>query len=211
MLPATLSPRTLTVDRLAIRRGEREVVSGVSFSAGPGQIALLRGPNGAGKSSLLLTLAGAIRPASGTISIDGRSADDAPGEDMLLIGHLPALKPALTVTENLSFWADLNGDDPARIPAALGEAGLGDLMSLPGGYLSAGQTRRLSLSRLLVSDRPIWLLDEPTASLDTAGERFVGDMLARHLSRGGIAVAATHLDITGLDPASIVTVAVGGR
>src|SRR5690606_39050473 len=127
------------------------------------------GPNGAGKTSLLLTLFGAIRPAAGTIVTRGADRDARPATGMHFIGHRPAVKSRLTVAENLDFWARLNGKSGEPVPLALERVGLGGLGAVDAGHLSAGQTRRLALARLLVSNRPIWLLDEPTAALDDEG------------------------------------------
>jgi heme exporter protein A len=178
-------------------RGGRRVFSGVNFSVDSGAALVLTGPNGAGKSSLLRMIAGLIRPAEGRLALKGGDAEMSLGEQAHYVGHLDPLKPALTVTENLSFWARfLNGK---AAPADLGLAergldavGLADLADLPAGYLSAGQRRRLSLARLLAVPRPIWLLDEPTTALDAASQDRLWALMHDHLVAGGLLVAATH-------------------
>jgi heme exporter protein A len=177
-------------------RGGRRVFSGISFSVVSGRALLLTGPNGAGKSSLLRMIAGLIRPSEGRLAFEGGDSELSVGEQAHYLGHLDPLKPALTVTENLGFWTRfLNGGatTAAAQPAmALTEVGLGDLADLPAGYLSAGQRRRLSLARILAVPRPIWLLDEPTTALDAASQERLFRLMGRHLSGGGIIVAATH-------------------
>jgi len=207
MLKITPLPhRHLTVSGLAAMRGERLVFADVGFELSSGQAALLRGRNGAGKSTLLLCLAEVLRPSAGTITWTGRDPEARSVEDLLLAGHLPAVKSGLSVHENLIFWARLNGDDVDRVPAALEAAGLSELDHIGAGQLSAGQVRRLSLARLLISDRPVWLLDEPTSALDAQGDAWVGTMIDRHLDRGGIVLAATHLDLALRDAGRVKTI-----
>lgn len=189
-----LAARHLSVTGLACSRGEELILSDIALDAGPGEILLLRGPNGAGKTTLLLCLAGQLRH-EGQILWQGRGEEARAGSDLHLIGHLPALKPSLTVEENLRFWSRLNGGDQKRVPAALEACGLGGLGDLDAGVLSAGQTRRLSLARLLVAERPVWLLDEPSSALDAKGEKWIGGLMADHARRGGLVIAATHLDL----------------
>ncbi len=178
-------------------RGGRRVFTGVSFSVAAGQALVLTGPNGAGKSSLLRLIAGLIRPAAGRIALDDGDPELSVGEQAHYVGHLDPLKPALTVAENLAFWARfLNGaraaDESSLIAAGLAAAGLEDLAGLPAGYLSAGQRRRLSLARMLATPRPLWLLDEPTTALDAAAQGRLHGMMRAHLAAGGLIVAATH-------------------
>ena len=189
-------PRAITVTGLTVRRGERTLFKGLDFVVPQGAVLAVRGANGAGKTTLLLVLAGIIRADAGRIDFAGRDpATVRPGADIHLFGHLPALKPRLTVAENLRFWALVSGATGMSVGAALGEVGLGAIAALDAGYLSAGQSRRLALARLLVSLRPIWLLDEPTAALDAAGEALVGRLIDRHRDGGGIVIAATHHDL----------------
>lgn len=193
----------LAVEDLACRRGGHRVFSGLSFSVAPGALTLVRGPNGAGKSSLLLTLAGLLRPETGTVRWSGLGPEAPPHAHLHLIGHRPAVKSALTAAENLGFWMRFYGapGDPAD---ALARVGLGPLADIEAAHLSAGQVRRLALARLIACPRPVWLLDEPTAALDAQGDALVGDMIASHLDGGGLVVAATHLDLATGDLAGEV-------
>ena len=200
-----LPTRTIEAARLTCRRGERLLFEGVGFTVVPGELLLLRGPNGVGKTTLLSALAGLLRPDAGAISVSGRGEEDRPGDDLHLMGHQPAIKARLTAAENLNFWADLFGGDRKLVAPALERVGLKHVAGLEAGHFSAGQTRRLALGRLLVADRPIWLLDEPTAALDGEGEQLVIALLDAHLKRGGIAVAATHHDIHIPPPAKVRT------
>ena len=194
-------PLVLSASGLACGRGGMALVEGLDFAVIPGRCLLLRGPNGTGKTTLLLTLAGIVAPLAGIVAV-------APAEEAPVIhycGHRNALKPRLSVIENLGFWAAVNGPTGMAPAEALDEVGLGGLDRLDAGYLSAGQSRRLALARLLVSLRPIWLLDEPTAALDTEGHGLVTRLIDRHLAMGGLAVAATHDAITLADPARLAT------
>jgi heme exporter protein A len=180
---------------LACRRGGRAVFEGLSFAVEGGEALTVTGRNGAGKSSLLRLLAGLIRPAHGRISLDGGDSELTIAEQAHYLGHQDALKPALSVAENLDFWAGFLGSEAADISGCLDAVGLADLADLPAAYLSAGQRRRLSLARLLAAKRPIWLLDEPTSTLDAAAqERLVG-LMQTHLAGGGLILAATHAAI----------------
>jgi heme exporter protein A len=181
---------------LACIRGGRRVFSGVGFSVTAGNALVLTGPNGAGKSSLLRIIAGLIHPAQGRLALEGSDPELSVGEQSHYVGHLDPLKPALTVTENLAFWARFLNDsgeaNDAVIARGLEAVGLDDLARLPAGYLSAGQRRRLSLARILTVPRPIWLLDEPTTALDAASQERLRQVMQVHLSGGGLLVAATH-------------------
>lgn len=192
---APLPSRHLEVADLASARGGRQVFAGISLSAGPGEAVVLRGPNGAGKTTLLLCLAGLLRPSAGTLDWRGRDPEARPGADLHFLGHANAIKPDLAVAENLAFWAKVNGGDPDLIAPALAAAGLAHAATLEAGYLSAGQTRRLAICRLLVAARPIWLLDEPSAALDRQGETWLAGLIAAHLDAGGLVIAATHADL----------------
>ena len=180
----------LAGQNLTLVRGGRQLFEGVSLSLAAGDVLLLRGPNGAGKSSLLLTLAGLLRPASGTIG-----PDEPP--PMHLLAHSSAVKSRLTLAENLTFWRRVNGETGLAVEAALERVGLGGLGAIEAGHLSAGQTRRLALARLVVTDRKIWLLDEPLAALDDAGARLLAALVAERAASGGGIIAATHDDIPG--------------
>src|SRR5215213_8553592 len=184
---------------LACVRGGREVFSGLGFALSGGEALLVIGRNGAGKSSLLRILAGLIRPAGGQLALADGDPDKTIPEQAHYLGHQDALKPSLTVAENLAFWAGYLGgaEPPERALAAVGLAALADL---PAGYLSAGQRRRLSIARLLAVPKPIWLLDEPTTALDREAQDTLKSLMQRHLSDGGLIVAAAHGPI-GLEPA----------
>lgn len=199
------SPLVLRAEGLACGRGGLPLAERLDFTVSGGQCLLLRGPNGTGKTTLLLTLAGIIAPLSGTVRLE--LADHTPA--IHYCGHRNAIKPRLSVVENLEFWAEVNGATGLAPPLALAEVGLGDLGRLDAGYLSAGQARRLALARLLVSLRPLWLLDEPTAALDLEGHALVTRLIDRHLDMGGFAVAATHDPITLPDPGRMETLAMG--
>lgn len=189
-------PQTsVSAGELTLLRGGRPVLSDLSFSVRSGEALLLRGPNGAGKSSALMVLAGLLAPQSGAVTFSGGDPEARPFSHLHYVGHDPAIKTGLTLAENLGFWVDVLGGERARIGAALAAAGLGGLDGLDAGLLSAGQTRRLALARLIAVPRPLWLLDEPTTALDDQGAAWVGELIAGHLAGGGLAVIATHLDI----------------
>ncbi len=192
----------LVVENLTLRRGERTILRALSFSAEPGVALLLTGPNGSGKTTLLRALAGLLAPSDGSIGLMG-SVDPTP-EDMAerchFVGHLNAVKSSLTVAENAEFWARYLGGHLAGVGPALERFRLADLGSIPAGYLSAGQKRRLGLCRLLLAPRTVWLLDEPAVSLDTASQGLLAAAVNEHLARGGIVVAATHQPL-GFTPA----------
>ncbi len=183
----------LTADKLSGERGGERVFSGVGFTLEAGGSLVVTGPNGAGKSTLLRVLAGLLPPSSGTAGIEG-AGESFPtvAAASHYLGHENAMKTALTVSENLGFWRDFLGEPHLECREALEIVGLGDIGHLPFGYLSTGQRRRASIARLLVSYRPIWLLDEPTAGLDQASEHQFAALMKAHLDDGGIIVAATH-------------------
>lgn len=174
----------MTVTDLDCLRGQKRVLSGVSFSLAAGDCLILRGPNGAGKTTLLRTLAGLSPAPRGTVS--------ATPDDLVYTGHLDAVKPQLTVTENLTFWQGIYQNAPAD---TLARFDLHELAERPAATLSAGQKRRLGLARLHVSGRRIWLLDEPTTALDADHVARFTAILTDHCSSGGIAIVSTHLDL----------------
>jgi heme exporter protein A len=190
----------LSASDLACRRGGREVFAGVSFSIGTGEALAIRGRNGAGKSSLLRMVVGLIRVAAGRLALEGGDPEMMLGEQAHYLGHQDALKPSLSVGENLRFWSGFLGAAAADIGAPLAAVGLEALVDLPAAYLSAGQRRRLSIARLLAVKRPIWLLDEPTSTLDAAAQERLGKFMRAHLDGGGLIMAATH-GVLGLDDA----------
>jgi heme exporter protein A len=191
-MPAAFPPISIEAENLACRRGGRLVFAGLSFRAEAGTLLAVTGPNGSGKSSLLRVLAGLLRAEAGTLRVE-RSGEDEPAIHYL--GHADALKPAFTLRETIRFWAALYGCKSADVASAAEAVGLGHALALPVGVLSAGQRRRAGLARLIVAPRPLWLLDEPTAALDSEGEMMVGRLIRRHLAAGGLAIAATHQEL----------------
>lgn len=183
----------LSTSDLAVARGGVTVLQGLTFAVALGQALILRGPNGSGKTTLLRTLAGLQPPADGAYQL--------PSDSVAYAAHADGLKSTLTVTENLSFWSQIYGGPP--IDHALAALNLTQLTRRRAGELSAGQKRRLGLARLLVTGRPVWLLDEPTVSLDVASVALFADVVRAHLSTGGLAVIATHVDL-GLPEATIL-------
>ncbi len=179
------TPLELVVSDLTCARGGVPVLSGVSFRVAAGEAALLRGPNGSGKTTLLRTLAGLQPPLEGEVSL--------PPEEIAYAAHADGLKATLTVEENLRFWASVYGT--GDIAEALERFRLADLARRPAQNLSAGQKRRLGLARLLVMGRKVWLLDEPTVSLDVASVGLFAGAVRAHLDAGGLALIATHIDL----------------
>lgn len=182
----------LTADALTCQRGGRIVFAGLSFEITGGEAVQVTGPNGAGKSSLLRLIAGLVRIESGRLTLEGGDDEATVGEHCHYCGHQDAFKGSLTVAENLAFWTDYLGGGGSDAGTALDRLGIGHLAHLPAGYLSAGQRRRLALSRLLTVARPIWLLDEPTAALDAASQKVLAGIMADHVAAGGAILAATH-------------------
>lgn len=177
-------------------RGDRKVFEGLAFALSAGDILILSGPNGSGKSSLLRVMAGLLRPSAGRILRNGtdcRDDPDAHGDDLHFVGHQDAIKPALSVAENLRFWTALRGErDSGSVAAALAAFELTNLADLPGRLLSSGQRRRANLSRLAAASAGLWLLDEPGVGLDAASMRALEGLIAAHRGAGGMTVLSTH-------------------
>jgi heme exporter protein A len=190
----------LSGENLTCVRGGREVFAGLSFSLSAGEALVVTGRTGAGKSSLLRMIAGLVAIAAGTVALNGSDADAMPGEQAHYLGHLDAVKPSLSVSENLGFWTAYLGGLPGSVSDALEAVGLEPLAGLPAAYLSAGQRRRLSIARLVAVGRPVWLLDEPTSALDQPSQQKLAELMRSHLASGGMIVAAAHGPI-GLDRA----------
>ncbi|MCO6382274.1 heme ABC exporter ATP-binding protein CcmA [Oceanicola sp. 502str15] len=180
----------LSAEDLCVARGGVPVLEGLTFDVGPGEVLVLRGPNGVGKTSLLRVLAGLAPPVAGRVESEGAG----------YAAHADGLKAMLSVRENLEFWADLHG---AGIGDALERMNLAALAERAAGSLSAGQKRRLGLARLLVTGRALWLLDEPTVSLDAASVQLFAGVVRAHLAGGGAAVIATHVAL-GLEEARVL-------
>ena len=176
-------------------RGGRKVFSRLSFDAASGEALAVVGPNGSGKTSLLRLIAGVLAPAGGSIVLEGGESELTLPEQSHYLGHHDALKPALSVSENLIFWRDFLGGAKSSPAESLAVVELDHAARLPAAYLSAGQRRRLSIARLLTVQRPVWLLDEPTNALDTAGQKLFSTLMGDHLASGGLIIAATHMPL----------------
>jgi heme exporter protein A len=175
----------LTLSGLACARGGVTVLEGISLTLPAGHALILRGPNGIGKTTLLRTIAGLQPPLQGRVA--------AAPDSLTYAAHADGVKATLTVAENLTFWARVFGT--AAVGAAMDRMALRDLADRRAANLSAGQKRRLGLARLLVSGRAIWVMDEPTVSLDTASVQLFGTVVRDHLAAGGAALIATHIDL----------------
>jgi len=186
---------------LACARGGRLVFARLNFSLSPGDCLILTGANGSGKSSLLRMMAGLLRPVIGSMSWGSTPLDSSHGGRLAYIGHQDMIKPVLSAWENLKFLAALHGVNPQ--PPVLEPFGLSHLASVPGRMLSAGQKRRVALSRLIAAPVPLWLLDEPTTALDRASIAILESVIARHRAAGGMVVLSTHSDLNLDDALSL--------
>ncbi|WP_044827693.1 heme ABC exporter ATP-binding protein CcmA [Thalassospira sp. HJ] len=190
---------------LTCLRGERLVFGGLSFSAKSGDAVMLRGRNGAGKSSLLRLMAGLLAPRSGALCWNGESiADDRAAHHARThyLGHQDAIKPVLTVRDNLRLWGQLRGvpDLEAAIDRALNALQIHHLSRVTGRYLSSGQKRRTALARILIGESHLWLLDEPTVGLDRESCAELAQLIAEFRARGGVVVYSTHIDLDVENP-----------
>jgi heme exporter protein A len=201
----------LSAQNLTMERGGRRLFSGLSFEAEAGSALIVTGPNGSGKSSLLRALAGFLPLVGGAFSLSGGDPELTVGEQAHYLGHMDALKGALTAGENLAFWAAMLGGKAGRdrVRGALAEVGLAHVADFPVRSLSAGQKRRVALARLLVAPRPLWLLDEPTTALDAAAQDAFASITRTYLAGGGLVVAATHAPL-GLDGMQSLRLGVAG-
>jgi heme exporter protein A len=199
----------LVGEQVEVSRGERSIFDGIAFDVPAGKALVVTGPNGSGKSTLLKAIAGFLQISAGKIRLEGGDPEKSLGEHCHYLAHANALKPQLSVHENLSFWQGFLGAG-LEISQALDAVGLSGIGDLPAGYLSAGQKRRVAIARLLVTSRPVWLVDEPTSALDAASEARFAAIVDRHLQQGGIVVAATHQPL-GLEGALALDLAASGR
>ena len=182
----------LTLSAVGVRRGGRKLFSGLSLSLKAGEACALTGANGAGKTSLLRAVAGLVPTEAGEVGFGAAEAGDARAEGLHLVGHQDGLKPARTTREELEFWSVWSGGTAQSAQAAAEALELTGLLELEVRRLSAGQRRRLVLSRLLAAPRPLWLLDEPLSPLDARWRTRFGEMMAAHLAGGGLILAAVH-------------------
>lgn len=186
----------LKVEDLAIVRGDRLLFEGLSFGLQAGQAMSLTGKNGAGKTSLLRAIAGFLRPQAGTIAFlgpaGGLDAEEARSGGLHMAGHQDGLKPNRLAGAEFDFQARWTGADAAGMARARDVLDLDVILDLEVRKLSAGQRRRLSLGRLIASPRPLWLLDEPLAPLDSGHRAGFGRLMAEHVAKGGMILAAVH-------------------
>lgn len=203
-LPAYPRPATLTLTNVGVARGTRELVTGLSAELDAGTLAILTGPNGVGKSSLLRAIAGFSRPRTGEVTINQVPVPTLARDSALPVafhGHTDGLKPDLSVRANLEFYRRLHcrvappADVLDPIDALAEGFGLGAVLGLEVRQLSAGQRRRVALSRLLMAGQPIWILDEPYTNLDVGGRGALDTLIGAHLEAGGLCLIATHLEV----------------
>ncbi|KAB2732268.1 heme ABC exporter ATP-binding protein CcmA [Brucella intermedia] len=197
----------LEADNLAGERGGETIFAGLSFALGDSEALVVTGPNGSGKSTLLRIICGLLAPQAGKVELREDGTVLPVRAACHYLGHQNAMKPALSVRENLSFWQKFNGAAQSEIDEALEAVDLPGVEHLPFGYLSTGQKRRVSIAKLLVSHRPLWIVDEPTAGLDKASEARFAEIMRGHMREGGMIVAATHIplgleDVRTLDMAA---------
>ncbi len=202
-------PLHLSVSTLALSRGDTVLARDLALELNPSEALLLTGRNGTGKTSLLRALAGFIEPDAGEITLNGESPASIAAETVAWLGHADGLKPGETVRDALRFWADLSGEPRSAILPALRALEIDHLIDRPAARLSRGQQRRCALARVVLANRPLWLLDEPAGPLDGEGRACLAALVATHRARGGLVIAATHqpLDWPGarnLDMAAVL-------
>lgn len=200
----------LVLEQLSVARGARPIIAGLSFTVAAGEAVLLTGPNGAGKTTLIRSIAGLLAPSEGRIRLEGASEEFDLAQYCHYVGHINALKASLTVAENLQFWGDYyaDGQSPPRLgrahlDRALDRLNLDALADIATAYLSAGQKRRVGLARILMAKRPVWLLDEPTVSLDSDSAGIISGLINEHTADGGMAIVATHLPLALTSPRTL--------
>jgi heme exporter protein A len=191
---------TLSAQSLTLQRGHRVLLQNFDLSLRAGDGITIRGANGSGKTTLLRALAGLHEPKSGTVS--GNEHDDGPPQ-ISFLGHQDPIKAQEKLRDQFVFWASVAGCDSKVLDVIANQLGLTRQLGLQGGVLSAGQRRRASLARLLIEDRPVWLLDEPAAPLDSEGRALLGQVLDAHRAKGGMFIAAVHDDLPGSPTATI--------
>ncbi|MBJ6132489.1 heme ABC exporter ATP-binding protein CcmA [Ochrobactrum sp. Q0168] len=185
----------LEAENLGGERGGETIFSNLSFTLESGEALVVTGPNGSGKSTLLRIICGLLAPEEGRITLTEDGVSLPLQAACHYLGHQNAMKPALSVRENLLFWQRFNGAGALEIDNALEAVNLPGVEHLPFGYLSTGQKRRVSIAKLLVSHRPLWIVDEPTAGLDKASEARFAGLMRDHLQQGGMIIAATHIPL----------------
>jgi heme exporter protein A len=185
----------LGAENLAGERGGETIFAGLSFEVSSGEALIVTGPNGSGKSTLLRIICGLLAPEAGKIELLEDRAALPVRAACHYLGHQNAMKPALSVRENLLFWQKFNGSVRFDIDEALEAVDLPGVEHLPFGYLSTGQKRRVSIAKLLTSYRPLWIVDEPTAGLDKASESRFAELMRDHMRDGGMVIAATHIPL----------------
>ncbi len=187
MSTVAFSPSPIAISSLRLERGGKTLLTGFSLNVEPGEALVLLGPNGSGKTTLLRAMGGLVRPVAGEISLDPQS--------VAFLGHADALKPSETVEQSLAFWARLYGGDLETLDQVMTEMALAHLARRTCGTLSAGQKRRTALARIALSNRSVWLLDEPAAPLDARSRERLARLVRQHCAAGGIVIAATHVDL----------------
>ncbi|MGJ8564138.1 MAG: heme ABC exporter ATP-binding protein CcmA [Alphaproteobacteria bacterium] len=182
---------SICFDNVSAVRGTQSLFAGLSFMIKSGELMWIQGSNGIGKTTLLRLAAGLSRPAEGTVS--WHEAGETCRSDQIISyqAHLNAQKRHLCAREDLQFWADIYDFD-GDIAAPLASVGLKAKAHVKTGALSAGQSRRLALARMLISDKPIWLMDEPAAAMDAEGQTLIFDVIQQHLAQNGVVLLASH-------------------